>query len=137
MIASAAASADLTVGRVQPCERGFERGRGAVELDGDARHLFLEQPLPRAATGHCLLGEDDLFGLGEQVRPVAARGAQIVASDRQAIVGEQALDLLVGELGPLELEEQQLGVDDRRPLLDPLHPRAAGSVVSVAKSSPA
>ena len=44
------------------------------EVDGDRRRLLLEQPHPRRAAGQRLLGEDPLLGLGQQVRPVAARG---------------------------------------------------------------
>ena len=109
--ASAAAWRTSRSGACSCASAGLERGRLAVELDADRRHLLLEQPLPRAAPGDRLLGEDDLFGLGQQVRPVAARRAQVVRGEREPVVGEQRLDLLVGELGPLELEEQQLGAD--------------------------
>ena len=50
----------------------------------DRRHLLFEQPLPRARAGDRLLGEDDLFGLGEQVRPVAALRAQVVTRRTRA-----------------------------------------------------
>ena len=102
------------------------------------RHLLLEQPLPRAPAGDRLLGEDDLLGLGQQVRPVAPRRAQVMPGEREPLVGEQRLDPLVGELGPLELEEQQLGADRGGAFLDRcMRAPRAGSVVSVAKSRPA
>ncbi len=84
----------------------------------DARHLLFEEPLERAAAGDRLLGEDDLFGLGEQVRPVAALRRRWWRANASRIVGEQRLDLVVGQLGPLELEEEELGVDRRAPFLD-------------------
>ena len=46
--------------------------------------------------GERLLGEDPLLGLGQQVRAVAPRGAQVVAAEVQAVVGEQ----LVGARRP-------------------------------------
>ena len=119
-------------------QRGFERRRRAVEVDGDARHLLFEQALPCAAAGHRLLRQDHLLGLGEEVRAIAALGPQVVPGECEAVVGEQGLDLLVGQVGPLEVEEEELRVDRGRALLDPLHPRAAaGSDVSVANSRPA
>ena len=137
--ASAARAPHVSVRRVQPSERGFESGRLAVEVDGDARHLLLEQALPCAAPAHRLLGEDDLFRLGQQVRPVAALRLEVMAGEREPLVRQQRFDLFVGELGPFEVEEQQLGTDDRGTFLDALHTRRRGRdrSVSVAKSSPA
>ncbi len=62
----------------------------------------------------------------------------MVARERQPVVGEQLFDLLVGELGPLELEEQELGADAvaRSSTRCIRAPRADRSV-SVANSSPA
>ena len=125
--------ADRAIGRVQPREAGFERRGLAVELDRDRRDLLVEQALPRAAAGDRLLGEHDLFGLGQQVRPVAARRAQVVRGEREPFVGEQRLDLLVGELGPLELEEQQLRADHGAALVDLLHARAARGIGRVGR----
>ena len=123
----------VAVGCVELAERGFERGRCTVELDGDARHLLFEQALERAAARDLLLVEDDLFGLGEQVRPVAPRRAQVVAGEGEPVVGQEALDLFVAQLGPFQLEEQQLGVDRGAALLDALHARAACGIGRVGR----
>ena len=93
--------ANRAIGRVQAGETGLERGRLAVELDHDRRHLLVEQPFPGTAAGHRLLGEHDLLGLGEQVRPVPPPGrAKVMRGEGEPIVGEELLDLLVGELRP-------------------------------------
>ena len=92
--------AHRAVGRVQPREAGFEGGGLAVELDRDRRDLLVEEALPRAAARHRLLGEHDLFGLGQQVRPVAAGRAQVVRGEREPFVGEERVDLVVGQLAP-------------------------------------
>ena len=112
--------ARLAVGQVQARERDLERDRlGAVlELDLERGDLLLEQPAPGVARGQRLLGEDLLLGLGEQVRAVAARRAQVVAAEVEALGGEQLVGALVVERGPLELEEQELRLDRRRVLLD-------------------
>ena len=100
----------LAVGGEEARERDLERDglRRPGQLDLDRRGLLLEQPRPGAVGGERLLGEDPLLRLGEQVRPVAARGAQVVAAEVEAVVREQLLGALVVERGPLELEEQQL-----------------------------
>ena len=36
------------------------------------------------APGDALVGEDPLLGLGQQVRPVAAHGAEVMATERRA-----------------------------------------------------
>ena len=56
-----------------------------------------------------------------------------MAREREPLVGEQRLDAFVGHLGPLELEEQQLGADLRRALLDRLHARAARGIGRVGR----
>ena len=62
------------------------------------------------------------------MRPVAARRAQVVRGEAEPVVGEERVDLVVGNLGPLELEEQELRADHRAPLLDALHARAASGI---------
>ena len=94
-------------------------------VDRDRRRLLLEQARPRARAGQRLLGEDPLLGLGEQVRAVAPRGAQVVAAEVQPVGGEQRLGALVVERRPLELEEDQRGLDLRAALLHALQQRAA------------
>ena len=127
--------AGLAVGQVQARERDLERDRlgAVVELDLERGDLLLEQPAPGVARGQRLLGEDLLLGLGEQVRAVAARRAQVVAAEVQALGGEQLVGARVVERGPLELEEQELRLDRRRLLLDPLVERAAGGVGGVGR----
>ena len=89
-------AADLAVGREQARERDLERDgvRALVELDRDRRRLLVEQPAPRRAAGQVLLGHHLLLGLGEQVRPVAAGGAQVVAGEVEAVGGEQLVALV-------------------------------------------
>ncbi len=127
--------AHLAVGCCQQREAGFERGGLAVDLDGDRRDLLVEQALPRARAGDRLLGEHHFFGFAQQVRSVAPGRAQVMAREREARICEQRLDLGVVELGPLELEEQQLGADDRRLLVDLLHARAAHRIDRVRSRS--
>ena len=59
------------------------------------------------------------------MRPVAARGAQVVAAEVELGRGEQLLGAVVVEGGPLELEEQELRLDLRRALLHELQQGAA------------
>ena len=127
-------AADVAVGREQARERDLERhGVGVVlELDRDRRRLLLEQPRPRRAAGERLLGEDLLLGLGEQVRAVAAGRAQVMAREVEPFGGDQLLGPLVLEPGPLELEEQQAGLDAGRALLELLEQGAARRVGGVA-----
>ena len=108
-------------------ERGVQRHLAAVEqLDRDRRRLLLEQARPRGPAGELLLGEDALLGLAQQVRAVAARRRQVVAGEVQPVGGEQLVGLRVVQRRPLEVEEQQLGLDRGALLLDALQQRAVG-----------
>jgi hypothetical protein len=126
-------AADLAVGREQAREGHLERRRlGALlELDGDRGGLLLEQPRPGAAAGQRLLGEHLLLGLGEQVRAVAARRAEMVAREVEPVCGQQLLRALVVEPRPLELEEEQRGLDRGAALLDLLEQGTARGVGGV------
>jgi hypothetical protein len=115
-----------------------------VELDrlvlvGDLHlqraRLLGEQARPRVAAADRLLGDDLLLRLREQVRPVAADVAQVVAASLEAIRGEQLLGSLVVERGPLELEEQELGLDRRRLLVDARDERPVRRVVRVDREA--
>jgi hypothetical protein len=123
------------VGCVQLRERDLERDRrGAlVEVDLERGDLLLEQAPPRVAGRQRLLGEDLLLRLGEQVRAVAAGRAQVVPAEVEVVMGEQLVGARVVDLGPLELEEQQLRLDRRRALLHPLVERAARRVGGVGR----
>ena len=101
---------------LQPGERLVERGLRPVDLDAEVGDQLLEEAHPRAVAGDALLGVQPLLRLGEHVRAVAALGAQDVRVVRERRVGEQLLRAVVVDLDPLELEEQQLGLD-RSPLL--------------------
>ena len=105
----------------------------AVELHPEVRDLLAEQPAPGALTRDRLLGKDLLLGLGQQVRAVTAGTAQVVTTEAQRLVGEQLGDALIGQLGPLELEEQELGLDRGRPLLDECQQRAARGVGGIGR----
>ncbi len=122
-----ARAAHLAVGGEEPRQRDLERDRLAAlrERDLDRRRLLLEQARPRAVGRERLLGEDPLLGLGEQVRPVAARGAQVVPAEVEPVLREQLLGAVVLERRPLELEEQQGRLDLRPALLHELQQRAA------------
>jgi hypothetical protein len=121
------------LGRMQLCERAFERGRAAIELDLDRRDLFLEQPLPRAPTRDRLLVEHNFFRLAQEVRAVAPSGTEMMAGEGELLVGEEHLHLIVGELCPLEIEEQQSGADLRGEVVDALHTRAARRIGGIAR----
>ncbi len=112
---------------VRRCEQRqalFEPDGLAVEVDRDRGRQLVEQARPRARTGDVLLREDLLFRLGEQMRAVAPRGAEVVAYEREPVVGEQLVHPLVRQRGPLQLEEEHPRVDRGAALLDPLHERA-------------
>ena len=119
------------IGRAEPRQPLLEPDLGAVEVDRDRRRQLAEQPRPRARSGDVLLGEDLLLGLGEQVRPVPPGRAQVVRAEVERRVREQRVGALVGDRGPLELEEDRAGRDRGRLLLDPLHERAALGVGGV------
>ena len=108
----------------------------AVELDAEVGDELVEEAHPGAVAGDALLGVDPLLGLGEHVRAVAALGAQDVRVVRERRVGEQLLGAVVVDRDPLELEEQELGLDRRRLLARALRERAArlvGRVRGVAE----
>jgi hypothetical protein len=69
------------------------------------------------------------------VRPVAAQVAQEVAAEVEALGGEQLLGALVGELVPLQLEEQQLRLDRGAELARPLDQGAPGRVGRVEREA--
>ncbi len=58
------------------------------------------------------------------MRAIAALQPQVVAAEGELGRGDQRLGLLVFELVPLEVEEQQRGLQRRQPLADLLHQRA-------------
>ena len=55
------------------------------------------------------------------------------AANDEPVVGEQLVDARVAQLGPLELEEQQLRADHRGALVDLLHARAARGIGRVGR----
>ena len=67
------------------------------------------------------------------MRPVAAGAAQVVAAEVEAGGPEQLVGALVVERRPLELEEQQLGLDLGGALLDALEQRAALGIGRVGR----
>ena len=54
-----------------------------------------------------------------------------MTAEREAVVGEQRVGLLVGDLGPLELDEDELVADRGAALLGARHERAGGGVGGV------
>ena len=124
---------DLAVGRHQTAEREVQR-RALVEvgqLDADRARQLGEQARPGVAAGQALFGHQPLFGLGEQVRAIAAHRAQVVARRVQAVGGQQLVGALVVEGCPFELEEQELGLDGGPALLHAREQRAVGGVGGV------
>ena len=77
------------------------------------------------------LGQHPLLRLGQLVRAIAARGAQVMAAELDLVGREQLLGPLVVELVPLELEEEQRGLDLRAALADLLEQGAALGVARV------
>ena len=118
------AAAQLAVGRLQPAQRDVERSSSPSSIDTRIAATSSPNSRPRRSGGDRLLGQDLLLGLGEQVGAVAAGAAQVVAAELEPRRVEQLLGLLVVERGPLELEEQELGLDLGGALLDALQQRA-------------
>ena len=129
----------VAVGRHQPREPLLEAHRAAVEVDGDRGGELGEEPHPRAVGGERLVGEDDLLRLAEQVRAVAAGGLQVVAAERELLVGEERRGAVVVDRGPFELDEDELVVDRGGLLLGARDERAVGRdpAVSTANRRPA
>ena len=117
----------------EPRERDVERDRLvlALEVDAERRGQLVEQAGPGAAAGDRELGRDLLLGLREEVVAVAPLHPQVVAGELHALGGQQLLGAVVGDLDPLELEEQELGLDRGAALGDHLHQRAVGRVLGV------
>ena len=111
----------LADGAHQPAQRHVE-GHG-VSLGGvreahpDRGRELLEQARPGTRAGEVLLRQHLLLGLAQEVVAVAAGAAQVMAAEVQALAGQQLLGALVAELRPLQLEEQQRGLDRRLLLL--------------------
>ena len=103
--------------------RGARRAVGLGQLEADRGGLLLEQPAPRARTGDRLLGEDALFGLGEEMLAEAPDRSQVMAGEGQPVVGEHRIDVVLRGGRPLELEEDELGRDGGRSFFDALHGR--------------
>ena len=85
--------------------------------------------------GDALLGRDPLLRLGELVGPVAALRAQHGRVVLERRVGEQPLGDVVVERAPLEVEEEELGLDLRVPLAHLLDERAARLVGVVGREA--
>ena len=137
MTASAAGAPALPVGIGEARQPLLEADRAPVELDRDRGAELAEQAAPRAPARHRLLRQDPLLGLGEEVRPVAAGRREVVRAEREPLVGEQLVGPVVGDGGPLELEEEDAGVDRGRALLDPLEQRAVLGVGGVDREAEA
>src|SRR6202030_2211925 len=69
---------------LKAAERDVECQLAVVELDPERGDELAEQAVPGTVGGDRPLGEDLLLGLREQVRPVAAHAAEIVAAEVQA-----------------------------------------------------
>src|SRR5262249_1065148 len=108
---------DVAVGGLEPAQGHVERRLLVVDRDTQRRDELAEQAPPRALARDRLLCEDLLLGLREQVRAVATSAAQVGAAELEPVRAQQLLRAAVVERRPLELEEQQLGLDRGRLLL--------------------
>ncbi len=63
--------------------------------------------------------------------PIAADAAQVVPAEVKPVAGEQRLGSLLVERRPLELEEEELGLDLGGSLLHELQERSPGRVGGV------
>ena len=71
------------------CPTAGSAAPGRVDLDRGGE--LLEQARPGPCAGERLLGKDLLLGLTQQVLAVAARVAQVVAAEVEALAREQLL----------------------------------------------
>src|SRR5947209_18094773 len=126
---------DVAAGGLRAAERGVERQFLAVQLDPQSGHQLAEQPRPGGLTRYRLLGQDLLLGLGEEMRPVAPRAAQMVAAEVKSPDTEDLLRLRVIHCRPLALEEQEPGLDLGSPLLHHLKQRAALGIGGVGREA--
>ena len=101
----------VAVCRVELRHRLLEADLGAVEVDADRAEELVVEPVPGAEARDCLLREDLLLGLREDVRPELADGAKPVAPALERAARDQGVRLLVLERRQLEAEEQELRVD--------------------------
>ncbi len=119
-------AADIAIGGLEPAERHVESDRrlGVRQRHLDGARQLAEQAHPGVTTADRLLGQQLLLRLGEKMGPVGAGVAQVVATLVEAVGGQQAIRRGVVEARPLEVEEEQGGLDDRGALLEALHERS-------------
>ena len=117
--------------------QGDVERRRLLELHLDRAGLLIEQPGPRGVRGDRLLGEDQLLGLAQQMRAIAAQVAQVMAAEVEAVGGQQLLGAGVVERGPLQLEEQQHRLNLSLLLLNALQQGAALRIGRVGRKSQA
>jgi hypothetical protein len=110
-----------------------EREVLAVEVDAEVREELVEEAAPRARAGQVLLRRDPLLGLRELVRLVPPLRPEHVRVLGERRVDQQSLGDPVVEPAPLEIEEEELGLDLRVPLAHLLHEGAAGLVGAVGR----
>ena len=125
----------LAIGRLDPRQALLEADGLAVDVDLDRRRELAEQARPRALAGGRLVGEHALLGLAQEVPAVAPHRLEVVLAEVERRIGEQRRDLLVGQLGPLEVDEQQLVGDRGRPLLGAGEQRAPRGVLRVGREA--
>ncbi len=123
----------LAIGRLEARETFFEGDRLTVDVDLDRGRQLAEEPRPRALAGRGLVGEHALLGLGEQVLAVAPRRREVMPTELQPLVGEERRDVVVGQLRPLEIDEEQLVGDRRRSFLGAREQRAPRRVLRVGR----
>ena len=107
----------VAVGRVELRHRRLERDRlgFAGEVDAHGTEHLLVEPRPGRDAGDGLLGEDLLLRLRQQVRAEHALRREPVAPVVERRVREEQLGRPVLDRGPLEPEEEELGLEARRP----------------------
>ncbi len=135
-VTAAAASAARVAVRVLEAREALLERRGLVlvrERHLERRGLLGEEALEGGAAGDVRLGEHALLGLRELVRAVTAQRPQVVRVEVEPVAAEQLLRPLVGHEVPLEVEEEEMGLDRGAQLARLLHERAAPGVGGVER----
>ena len=101
----------------QAVERRLERQLLAVDVEAQARHRLVEEPVPGAAPGHRLLVEEPLDAVLELIGPLQPQILDPRAIDGERRRLQRALHDRVVEPVQLQPEEQQMRGDGGQPVL--------------------
>ena len=112
--------AERPVAVAELVERGGDRERLAAHGDAHTGHRLVEQAYPGGASRDALIVEQALGLVRELVRAEDAQVTQPGRPGHERGVGELGVEFRVLDPVQLEREEDQVGADRRRPLLDGL-----------------